>query len=25
MPSIVGFLIAGTIIGPYGVGLVKKT
>lgn len=23
MPSIVGFLIAGVIIGPYGVGLVK--
>lgn len=25
IPSIVGFLIAGTIIGPYGIGLVKDT
>ena len=25
IPSIVGFLIAGTIIGPYGIGLVRDT
>ncbi|NOY65012.1 MAG: hypothetical protein GXO97_06435, partial [Nitrospirae bacterium] len=25
VPSLVGFLIAGVIVGPYGVGLVKDT
>jgi CPA2 family monovalent cation:H+ antiporter-2 len=25
IPSIVGFLVAGTLIGPYGIGIVKDT
>src|SRR3990172_1251360 len=25
IPSIVGFLVAGVLIGPYGVGLIKDT
>ena len=25
IPSIVGFLVAGVIVGPYGVGLVRDT
>lgn len=25
MPSLVGFLVAGIIIGPYGIGLIKNT
>ncbi|MEW6215924.1 MAG: cation:proton antiporter, partial [Nitrospirota bacterium] len=25
IPSLVGFLVAGVIIGPYGIGIVKDT